>query len=188
MQKVFRVRDFIGEIIGGLLLVALGTVWSVTSIGYGLIGDGGRLAPGTVPFGAGLILALCGIAIAAKGIVAARRPAGDATAEYDGLVAADDSAAARPLVATTQSILARSVKSTRTNPVLVVFALVTAGVLAMPLIGFSIAFAITIFFILVIVERQRPLRALLIAVVTAGFGFVLFEVIFRLPLPTPFFL
>jgi|SRR5690554_1954431 len=188
MQKTFRARESIGEIIGGVLLTALGAVWAATSIGYGLIGDGGRLAPGTVPFGAGLILALCGIAIAVKGVVVALKPAADATAENNGLAAADDPAAARPLAATTQSILARTVSAPRTNPVLVVFALVTAGVLAMPVIGFSVAFAVTIFFILLIVERQRAIRALLISVVTAGFGYVLFEVIFRLPLPAPFFL
>lgn len=188
MQKSFRARETIGEIVGGALLTALGAVWAATSIGYGLIGEGGRLAPGTVPFGAGVILALCGIAIAVNGVIAAIRPVADAAAELNGEVAAGDSAAARPLAATTQSILARTMSTPRTNPVLVVFALVIAGVLAMPLIGFSVAFAITIFFILLIVERQSAVRALLISIITAGFGFVLFEVIFRLPLPAPFFL
>src|SRR5690606_5831442 len=129
--KVFRARESIGEIIGGVLLTALGAVWAVTSIGYGLIGEGGRLAPGTVPFGAGVILALCGIAIAVKGVLVAFRPTGDAVAESQGEAAAGNPAAARPLAATTQSILARTMGAPRTNPVLVVFALVTAGVLAM---------------------------------------------------------
>src|SRR5690554_1438958 len=176
MQKIFRFRENIGEIIGGLLLTALGVVWAVTSIGYEVVGDGGRLAPGTVPFGAGVILALCGIAICIKGIVAGLKT-GSEHDDASAAAAAGDPAAARPLVATTQSILARTLTKPRTNPVLVVFALVTAGVLAMPVIGFSVAFALAIFFILLIVERQPVVRSLLISVVTAGCGYVLFEVI-----------
>src|SRR5690554_5757663 len=116
MQKTFRLRENIGEIVGGLLLTALGVVWAVTSIDYGVIGDGGRLAPGTVPFGAGVVLALCGVAICVKGVVTGMKSA-PAPDDVNGMAAAGDSAAATPVVPTTQSILARTIGTPRTNPV-----------------------------------------------------------------------
>jgi hypothetical protein len=187
MERTFRLRESIGEIVGGLLLTALGVVWAVTSIGYGLIGDGGRLAPGTVPFGAGVILAVCGFAIAVKGTVAGLAPAGDREAENIGEAEAVQSAPASPAPVGPQSRVDRLRGKLQGHPVLSVYAMVTAGVLIMPVVGFSAAFALAIFSILWLVERQRVWLAMAIAVVTAVFGYVLFEVVFNLPLPEPFF-
>lgn len=188
MQRTFRLRESLGEIVGGLLLTALGAVWAVTSIGYGLIGEGGRLAPGTVPFGAGVILAVCGIAIAVKGVIAGLAPASDPEADNDGEAEAVQSAPASPAGPGPQPPFARLRTLVGSHPVLTVYALVAGGVLIMPVAGFAPAFALAIFSILWLVERQRVLLAAVVAIATAAFGFVLFEVVFNLPLPEPFFL
>lgn len=194
MQYTFRFRESIGEIVGGLLLIALGTVWAVTSIGYGLIGEGGRLAPGTVPFSAGTVLALCGVVIAIKGVLTSRVPVGTPGSEVAGesVAVAVDSAAVTPAARLggpqPETRRERLLALPREHPVLSVYLLIAFGVLLMPIIGFSVAFALAIFSILRFVERQRVLLAATVAVVTALFGFILFEVVFNLPLPEPFFL
>ncbi|MEX1080029.1 MAG: tripartite tricarboxylate transporter TctB family protein [Homoserinimonas sp.] len=190
MQHSFRFRESIGEIAGGLFLLALGVVWAVTSTDYGLIGEGGRLAPGTVPFTAGVILALCGAVIVAKGIISGRVPAGgpEREAEVDGTASAVNAAGVAPPVTERKAVATRVRSFPQDHPVLSVYGLVLIGVLIMPITGFSIAFALAIFAILRLVERQRIRTAAAIAVVTALFGYLLFEVVFNLPLPEPFFL
>jgi putative tricarboxylic transport membrane protein len=189
MRHTFRFREAIGDLVGGLVLIPLGVVWAITSAGYGVIGEGGRLAPGTVPFVAGVILAICGVAIAAKGVIASRLTVGqvERETEHDGAEAAEIAPA--PSVASeTESVTSGLRAFPRAHPVLSVYLIVVLGVLMMPVAGFSIAFSLAIFAILRFVERQRVLLAVAIAVTTALFGFVLFEVVFNLPLPEPFFL
>ena len=73
-------------------------------------------------------------------------------------------------------------------PIATVYILVVLSVLIMPVVGFAAAFALGIFGILRLVERQSVLTSAMVGIITALLGYVLFEVIFNLPLPEPFFL
>lgn len=195
MQRRLHTSETFGDVFGGLAFAVLGIVWALTSIGYGLTADA-RLAPGTVPFIAGGLLAVCGLTLAAKGIVASVRSdepllqlvaSGDetATSSAAGPAASSPGAADAPRPTPVAQRLQSAVLH---RPVLSVYLIVVAAMLIMPLTGFALAFAIAIFTIMRWVEQQRLLLSTVVAVATALAGYLLFEVVFRLPLPTPFFL
>jgi Tripartite tricarboxylate transporter TctB family len=192
-----RFRESIGEIVGGSVLCLLGIVWAVVSSDYGVIGEGGRLAPGTLPFFCGVGLAITGGVIAIKAAIVGRGNSDDSDAtageDLEGVGAAE-AAPAAPLD-TASFAHATTVRAPRSigslpkrYPIATVYILVVLSVLIMPLVGFAAAFALGIFGILRLVERQTVLTSALVGIITALLGYVLFEVIFSLPLPEPFFL
>lgn len=189
-----RPRAVLGEIAGGLLLLAIGVVWAIGAGDYGLLGEGGRLAPGTVPFFCGAALALTGTFIAGKALLHSGRRAddiGDSGGAEITVAGAGNPApatAGTTITATRPSIATRLRLIPVTYPVLSVYLIMAAGILLMPVFGFAVSFALLIFVILRFVERQRVLTSILVGVTTAACGFLLFEVLFNLPLPEPFFL
>lgn len=200
-MTMLRLRSSIGEIIMGVILIVIGLVWAMGAVGYGLLGDGGRLAPGTLPFVCGVTLAITGVLITAKTLFGASM-ASDPDRELDELeaVAATEfgaeqsapdigsSASTKTTLTTQQSPAARILALPSAYPVAAVLLFLAAGVLLMPLLGFAISFALVIVAILRFVEKQALRTSLLVGVITSLLGFLLFEVLFNLPLPEPFFL
>lgn len=190
MQQRLRFGETTGEILGGLALAALGVAWAVTSIGYGLASDS-RLAPGVVPFTAGALLALCGLLLAAKGIAVSVKTGEKLLQRVDVTEGGDESTAVGstpPDSEAAPTLLQRISAIPHKNPVLSVYLVIVVAMALMPLVGFAVAFALAIFAIMRLVERQRVMLSAIVAIATAAAGYVLFEVIFNLPLPTPFFL
>lgn len=190
MQQRVRFGETTGEIVGGLALAALGVVWAVTSTEYGLVSDA-RLAPGAVPFAAGALLALCGLALAAKGVVVSVKTGEPMLQRVSATEREVESTEVDPTsrsVAGETSMLQRVSAIPRKYPVLSVYLIVVLAMASMPLVGFAVAFAVAIFAIMLFVERQRMALSAIVAVGTAAAGYVLFEVVFNLPLPAPFFL
>lgn len=189
MQQRVRFGETTGEILGGLALTALGVVWAVTSIDYGIVSDT-RLAPGAVPFTAGALLALCGLALAVRGIVVSLRT-GESLLHRVATTSGEDEStdvdSSSPDAAATSPLQLASA-FLRKNPVLSVYLIVVLAMALMSLVGFAVAFALAIFAIMLLVERQRIMLSAIVAVATAAAGYVLFEVVFNLPLPAPFFL
>ncbi|EAR25859.1 hypothetical protein A20C1_08263 [marine actinobacterium PHSC20C1] len=198
---MLRLRSSFGEIVIGTILIAIGTVWAVGAGGYGLLGEGGRLAPGTLPFACGVALAITGVFITAKTLFGARIDSDPdheldeseaiATAESGAEQSAPDlgsGASDKTPVLTRLSTAARIRALPAAYPVGTVLLFLAVGLLLMPLLGFAISFALVIVAILRFVEKQALRTALLVGVVTSLFGFLLFEVLFNLPLPEPFFL
>lgn len=195
-----RFRESIGEIVGGLVLCALGIVWAVVSSGYGIIGEGGRLAPGTLPFFCGAGLAATAAVIVLKALFVSRDSSAEPDVTEDSsneVVGATDlapTASAAPMdTASFSHVMTvrtpRSIGSLpKRYPIATVYVLVVLSVLIMPIVGFAAAFALGIFGILRLVERQSALTSAMVGIITALLGYVLFEVIFNLPLPEPFFL
>lgn len=224
-------RESIGEIFGGCTLVVLGVVWVIGAEGYGLIGDGGRLAPGSLPFLCGAGLIVTGVIIGLKAVVVSRGnfvsrdsdrdlDPDDADehaigpvvvsalrSQVEGVQAATAETAVprvemtqgattqqsvvqsdQPVVTGRGTLLTRIRRLPVTSPVLTVYGLMVFGVLFMPVLGFALAFAILIFAILRLVERQPVHVSAMVGIVTAVLGYLLFEVLFNLPLPDPFFL
>lgn len=200
-MTMLRLRSSIGEIVMGVILIVIGIVWAVGAGGYGLLGEGGRLAPGTLPFVCGVALAITGIFITAKTLFGARIVSDpDHELDESEAIVTTESGAENPAPDLGSSVSTRTTVPTQlsraariralpaANPVAAVLLFLAVGLLLMPLLGFAISFALVIVAILRFVEKQALRTSVLVGLVTSLFGFLLFEVLFNLPLPEPFFL
>lgn len=67
-------RNYVlADVVGGLIIIAVGAAFIVNSLQFGILGEEGRLAPGAMPFFSGLALALCGLGVAANAFSSASR-------------------------------------------------------------------------------------------------------------------
>lgn len=200
-MTMLRLRSSIGEIVMGTILIVIGVVWAVGAGGYGLLGDGGRLAPGTLPFACGVALALTGVFITAKTVFGARKVSqADSELNEFEAIAATESGTGQPAPDLGGSVSTKTIPPTQlsqaariralpaTNPVAAVLLFLAAGLLLMPVLGFAISIALVIVAILRFVEKQALRTSLMAGAITSLLGFLLFEVLFNLPLPELFFL
>lgn len=198
-MKLARTAHSIGDILSGLILFLIGLIWAIGAESYGLLGEGGRIAPGTVPFACGTALAFTGMVITIQASrSSSRQKGGGSELDQPG-----NAAAAGTRVENASSVTAKGTVATLTddkpklsmrmrtwmsrNSVFTVFAVLTAGLLLMPILGFFISFGLLIFVILRYVEQQSIRISVFVGAITAFLGFILFEVFFNLPLPEPFF-
>lgn len=186
---VQRKKD-IADVIGGLILLAVGVFFVTENYGFGILRDGGRMAAGAMPVFTGSALALCAVGILAgpaKRLVLARTAGAAPAADV-----ADDSAPASGSEEGARSAdsIDSDVDHAESGKMLkafIVLGLTMAATWLAPRIGFLLAFLLLIFFIWVVLEKVRPIKAL---VLTAGFGvfvhYVFLEFL-RIPVPrSPF--
>lgn len=183
--------DRLPDLAGGGLLALLGVAVAVASAGYGLFGEGSRLAPGFTPFLTGTVLAVLGAAIAARALRPVPppehpdQPAGPqgppgqvppghvahAPVSLDQVAHAEEGGAAPEA----------SGRQTRT--VAAVFALSAATILLTPLLGFLLAFGLLVLVLAVAVERRGLLPSAALAVGATAAVWLLFERFLAVPLP-----
>lgn len=180
-------RDGIADIIGGVLLAAVGLLFVVETWEFGILRDGGRLDAGAMPIFTGSFLALCGVMIALvglKGIVGARSAASKVA------ITSATSAAAPSEVdgpADTEDADDDSNGTGTTAKAMVVLAMSVGAIWLAPRIGFVLAFAILLFVLWVWLEGVKPLKALILTAAVILFTHLLFVQFLRIPLPrTPF--
>jgi putative tricarboxylic transport membrane protein len=160
------VREKAPDLIGSALLVALGVAFAIGGTGYGVFGEGSRIGPGFMPFMAGVLLVVFGVAIgveAALGRVPSRPPQnmqeGDAEGDEEG--------------------------SGRT--VAVAFGLMLVTVLLIPVLGFLLSFGLLILALVTFVEREGWLRGILLSVSAIAVTWLTFVVLLEIPLPPGIF-
>jgi putative tricarboxylic transport membrane protein len=167
------------DLIGAGLLVALGITMAITSVGYDLVAEGGGIGPGLMPFTAAILLIAFGAAVGAESLRSSherhsgtakrddREPErqSDAAAQPDG----DDGHEAREISGKTVAL---------------VFALTLAAIAFVPLLGFLAPFAVLIFVLVTLVERQGWVRGAVLGVTASAITWLIFVRLLQIPLPT----
>jgi putative tricarboxylic transport membrane protein len=178
-----RHRQRVADLTGSILLVALGALFAIGGIGYGLQ-RGGRIGPGFMPLLGGSALIAFAILVGlealrrdpVEGSGAAASGNGTATKESVGQGDRDSSVTRRPLTV--------RVKEKPYRFVAVVMVLTSSTVLLVQLLGFLVACALLIFILVAAVEGQGWRSALLISVGATAITWLIFVRLLAVPLPT----
>lgn len=146
---------------GGLAVI--GATVAVTSVGYGVLVSGNRIGPGFLPLVCGVLLAVLGAVLAVRVV---RRPA-ERSAPDDG-----------PDVDT----MGRT-RRQRVRILWAVFALVTATVVLVLVLGFIVSFGLMVLVVSAFVERRRLTTSLLVAIAASALVYLVFVLFMKIPLP-----
>lgn len=156
-----------GEAVVYAVLTVVGVAVAVMAVGYGVLVQGNRIGPGFLPLVAGALLAVLGATLTVRTV---RQP-GDAAAKADG----EDT-----------DVLGRT-RRQRTRILWTVFALLTATVLLVLLLGFIVSFGLLVLTVSLWVERRRLLPSLAVSAGACTFVYVVFVWFMQIPLPTGVF-
>lgn len=158
-------RQPVGQAVAFGLLAALGATVLVSSFGYGILRDGDRVGPGLLPMVVGLLLLLLSgwqlltrLRGGARGPVAAA-PVGPGT-----------------------DVLGRT-QAHRIHQLRMVVVALPITILLVGFLGFLPAFGIFVLFICAVVERRRPVHALLVTAIAVAAVYGIFGVFLDVPLP-----
>ncbi len=191
------------DLVGGLLIIGVGAVFAINALQFEVIGEGGRLAPGAMPFFSGILLALTGVGVIVKGVFptaeeaekdeirSGEDPQDRSTAATDGSVsdetdakdADDDDQGIDP-----SELTPSADPDLKTGRSLLVLAAAAVATWLAPRIGFLLAFAVMIVGLLVLHEREKLWKAVLVAAGAYLFAWLLFVNFLNIPIPEmPFF-
>ncbi len=160
-----------GEYVAAAILVVLGAVFAVSSLDYGIFGEGARIGPGFLPSIVGVLLVVFGSAIALQ----TRR-------ERSGAAAPGDGDASHPVRA--EEVMPPGEGDSGTfGSVVLILALLGAAVFLSQYIGFLVAFTLMVFAILTAVEREKAWFSLLIAIGIGVVAWLVFEAFMGIGLP-----
>lgn len=161
-------RQILPDIIGTILLVAIGAAFAIGGSGYGVFGEGGRIGPGFMPFMTGILVAVFGAMVGLGAFRKSRRP--EASTEdsegYDfpDIGEADEEA-----------------DSTRT--VGVVFAMTLAAILLTTFAGFLPSFGLLVFALVRFIEKGSMVAAAALGAGSAAAAWLVFVLFLQIPLP-----
>ena len=168
------------DLVGGLVVSAIGIAWAWMAGAYGYLGEGGRVEAGTLPALAGAVLLVCGLSVTTAALIRharARRPVPVDASEAelpnsgrDGEPDADDGAYD---LMDAKAPLKRAV----------VLGGLLACLLLAPVLGFTAAFATLTFILVKLVEGRSLWAAGGAAAAIFAFGYVVFESLLQVPLP-----
>lgn len=181
-QRLKSQTDAIADVIGGMVLTAVGLLFVAGTWQFGVLRDGGRLDAGAMPVLTGSLLAFCGVSIAllgARSLMGARTATIAAAAHFvePGVDRAGDAMDNNDYLAGTGTIA----------KAMLVLALSAGAVWLAPRIGFLLAFSVLLYVLWVWLEGVRPLKALILTGGVILFTHLLFVQFLRIPLPrTPF--
>lgn len=171
------------DLVGTSLLAALGLAAAVYGWQYGFLVDG-QVGAGFLPVTTGGFIALASLAeLARTGLQ--RRPS-----RADGHVLApvgDEQAAAVPTGAAAAAeeldVFGRTARQ-RGRAIAVVFGLLGAALLLVPLLGLLISLSLAVLVLLLVVERKGPVAAVVGAGACLAFGWLVFVQVLGAPLPS----
>jgi hypothetical protein len=189
------------DLVGGLLIIGVGAVFAINALQFEVVGEGGRLAPGAMPFFSGILLALTGVGVIVKGVFptaeeaakdeirSGEEPRDPSTAATDGPVSDGTDDADADDEGIDPAELASSVDpELKTGRSLLVLAAAAVATWLAPRIGFLLAFAVMIVGLLVLLEREKLWKAVLVAAGAYLFAWLLFVNFLNIPIPEmPFF-
>lgn len=156
-------------------LGALGAAMAVRSIGYHLLGSGGRIGPGFMPFVAGIALAVFSAWACVEIVVQARRAEPGSAAASTGEAVGTEEAT---------GTAAKSTESPGTKRKVVLVFLLAVGATALTAVtGFLIAFGLLVFVLLAAVEREPLKLAAPISVAAVAMSWLVFIRLLGVPLP-----
>jgi hypothetical protein len=173
------VRSRTADLIGAALLIALGATMAIASIGYELFVEGGRIGPGLMPFTAGLLLIVFGGAVGAESLRSSRHQPHSESAEGAERKRESASDTEDPPDGDRHEA-----QETSWNLVALVFALTLSGILLVPLLGFLAPFALLIFVLVALVERQGWVPGAVLGLTATAITWLIFVRLLQIPLPT----
>ncbi len=157
-------REKAPDLVGAVLLVALGVAFAVgAASGFPLMGEGGRIGSGFMPFVAGTLLVVFGAMVGGEALLRRR------TTEAGGPGGEEDEEA----------------KSRYT--VGVVFGLTLLAVLLIPVLGFLVSFGLLVFALVRFVEGGGWLLGVGMGAGAAVFTWLVFVLFLQIPLPMGIF-
>ena len=173
------------------VMAVLGLLAVVGGIGYGLELDE-RVGPGLMPFAAGVLMLLT---VAVQLLRRLRTPVSEPEPEPEvGTEAELEPAAelaagpgAEPATATGESEDADVVADAATpdgRRVATIFAMIVLAVAATYLIGMLLSVSLLVGALFLLNDRTRPVAAVIAAVAAGLFGWLVFETLLDVPLPT----
>ena len=165
------------DLIGSLLLVALGSAVALGSLQYGILNEQGRIGSGFMPFMSGVLLALFGALIGVEAWRRSRRPR-PARADPGADPLAALAAAEGPLPAASED------DGAGWRTIAVVFALTLVAIVLIPLLGFLLPFAALIFVLVRFVEGESARLAIALSVSAIVVTWLVFVVFLGVPLPS----
>lgn len=167
-----------------IIIIALGLGAAALGLGYGVLGDDGRIGPGFLP-------TLCGVLMALFALINFFNSRPEEATTLEGLIedeAVSDAAELEAPSATSADgtdIYGRSQRQ-RDRMLWAVVGIILATVILIPLLGFILAFAVMLVVIAVVVERRRILPSLMVSVITLAVTYAIFVIFLQVPLPQGF--
>lgn len=146
------------DLIGAGLLTVLGVAFAVGATSLDIFGEGGRIAPGFMPFITGSLLAVFGLMVGVEALLSAPREQ-----EEDDEHPEDEEGSRRTVA--------------------LVFGLTFVAILLIPLLGFLLSFGLLVFALIWYVERERLLLGLGLGAGAAVFAWLVFGLFLQIPLP-----
>lgn len=167
-----------GAWIARAVVLALGVFVLGGGLSYRVFDSKGYVAAGFIPFAAGLIILLATIYEAVAALL--KRPAADDEPEVDamveaGLVDVEDASDAL-------DVFGRA-KDQRGKAVALIFGMMALAAGLSYVIGLLLSVALLVFALLFVVERRKLWVALLGGVLVFLFGYVVFGLLLKVPLP-----
>lgn len=169
------------------VMAVLGLLAVVGGIGYGLELDE-RVGPGLMPFAAGVLMLLT---VAVQLLRRLRTPVSEpevgTEAELEPAAELAAGPGAEPATATGESEDADVVADAATpdgRRVATIFAMIVLAVAATYLIGMLLSVSLLVGALFLLNDRTKPVTALIAAVAAGLFGWLVFETLLDVPLPT----
>ena len=171
------------------VMAVLGLLAVVGGIGYGLELDE-RVGPGLMPFAAGVLMLLT---VAVQLLRRLRTPVSEpepevgTEAELEPAAELAAGSGAEPATATGESEDADVVADAATpdgRRVATIFAMIVLAVAATYLIGMLLSVSLLVGALFLLNDRTKPVTALIAAVAAGLFGWLVFETLLDVPLPT----
>lgn len=161
-------REKAPDLVVSALLVALGAAFAGgAASGFPLMGEGGRIGSGFMPFVAGVLLAVFGAMVGGEALLR-RRPEGAGEVEGEPGGEGDEEEGSRYTVG-------------------VVFGLTLLAVLLIPVIGFLLSFGLLVFALVRFVEGGGWLLGVGMGVGSAVVTWLVFVLFLGIPLPMGIF-
>lgn len=195
-QAPTRRRPATSDVAGTLILAGVGVYATVMGLGYGFMGDDGRVGPGFLPVLAGAFVTVASLLELTRMFLARPLPESSFMASVEHLE--EDARAAikqahpdeegadagRRNVAGEEVDTFGRTHSQRNWAVLYIFAIMLVALLLIPVLGLLLSMSLMTFTIFVVVEGKRWLPALLATVGAFTFFYVFFAQVLGIPLPT----
>jgi hypothetical protein len=156
--------------------MALGAAFAVGSTSYELFGQGGRIGPGVLPFGAGILLIVFGGVVGGGALWRfVRSP--EMIEEQEPKETEEDDKREQDAGAGEES----------SRTVAYLFGLMLVTILFVPILGFPLSFGLLVFTITTVIERESILLGLMLSIGGVVAMWLLFIQFLQVPLPQGLF-
>lgn len=177
----------IPDLIGAIVLMALGTVFTVGAVDYDLFVEGGRIGPGFMPAVAGVLMIVFGVLIGVEALLQTRPDGEEGQRPEDDDRGITDEQSDRPDTEATDNRERAAVDGEGEIPsrsVFLLFGLTLVALLLTPILGFFVSFGLLILSLVTFVEQAKLVSGIILSVSATAGAWLVFEWFLQIPLPT----